>query len=329
MPSAPVDYHRTSARPAFAALPAAVREAVAALAGASVASARPPVGSGFTGSYAGVLALADGRRVFAKAAGPTMPHVVRGLRREGQVLPILASLSCVPHLVGAADVEVDGAGTWVVLVLEHIDGRQPGMPWTDADARAAHDACLEVVNLDPAQMAKLGLSRVADDVAADWGVLGLFAQFRSGVRAWPAAVTTPTDTQLVELDALVAGVPRALAGDALCHNDVRPDNILISGDQAIVVDWNWVRASPPWFDFVGLWPQMAWSGIDLAQFADSPLLAGADPEDIDSFLAAIVAYMFDDLDATPPPGCTPALRAHQRWQGELFLEFLARRRGWR
>lgn len=103
MPSAPVDYHRTSARPAFAALPAAVREAVAALAGASVASARPPVGSGFTGSYAGVLALADGRRVFAKAAGATMPHVVSGLRREGQVLPILASLSCVPHLVAAGD----------------------------------------------------------------------------------------------------------------------------------------------------------------------------------------------------------------------------------
>ncbi|MCA0180950.1 MAG: hypothetical protein LCH77_15465 [Actinobacteria bacterium] len=69
-------------------------------------------------------------------------------------------------------------------------------------------------------------------------------------------------------------------------------------------------------------------GIDLARFDDSPLLADADPEDIDCFLAVIVAYMIEDVEAPPPPGCTDALRRHQLWQAALFLYLLAARRGW-
>lgn len=96
MPSAPVDYTRTSARPVFAALPEPVRAEIARFAGAPVQAADPPVGSGFTGSYAGVLHLTNGRRVFAKAGGPGMPHVITGLCREAEVVPLLAGLRCVP-----------------------------------------------------------------------------------------------------------------------------------------------------------------------------------------------------------------------------------------
>lgn len=323
MTSAPVDYTRTSARPAFAALPEPVRAEIARLAGAPVQAADPPVGSGFTGSYAGVLHLINGRRVFAKAGGPAMPHVITGLRREAEVVPLLAGLACVPTLIGAA--QVDG---WAMLVLEHIDGHQPGMPWTARDADLAHAACLEVASLPPERLEPLHLTGLAEDVAANWGIDGAFGAFARGQRDWPHGIRRPSPEEFAELAALAGRAGTALRGDALCHNDVRPDNLLITADRAMLVDWNWVRASPPWFDLVGLWPQMAHDGIDLARFDDSPLLADADPEDIDCFLAVIVAYMIEDVDAPPPPGCTDALRRHQLWQAALFLDLLAARRGW-
>ena len=57
--SAPaVDYLDTSRRPAWSELPGPVRDAVSRLAGGSVAGSNAPVGSGFTGAYAGTVTLA-------------------------------------------------------------------------------------------------------------------------------------------------------------------------------------------------------------------------------------------------------------------------------
>src|SRR5437763_1096580 len=62
-----LDYRVTSHRPGWEDLPAPVRAAVEAAAGGTVASAGRPVTSGFSGGFAAVLGLDDGRRVFAKA----------------------------------------------------------------------------------------------------------------------------------------------------------------------------------------------------------------------------------------------------------------------
>ncbi len=328
MPILPPDYRRTSARPAWAELPGSVRTAVAACAGGDVIGADPPVGSGFTGSFAGVVHLAGGRRVFAKAAGPSMPHVVVALRREAEVLAIVDPLSCVPRLVGTAEVAAPD-GAWAVLVLEVIDGRQPGTPWTDADVRAVHDACVEVVELAPERIDRLGLISLVADMADEWGIDGVYAGLGDGSRPWPSGLAPVARERLLEAEALVARAGSALAGTALSHNDVRPDNLILTPDgRAIVVDWNWVRAAPPWFDFVCMWPQMAGDGVDLTAYDDSPLLAGADPGDLDCAVAVLGAYMLANWDQPHPPGCTPALRLHQLWQGELCLRFLAARRAW-
>ena len=143
-----VDYGATSVRPTFSSLPPEVQVACGDAVGSAVVSASPPVGSGFTGAFAGLLHLADGRQVFAKAAGPRMPHVVRGLAAEERILPLIAHLRCPSRLAGAAEVPT-ADGPWRVLVLDAIDGRQPGAPWSSADADAAAAACLEVAAVLP------------------------------------------------------------------------------------------------------------------------------------------------------------------------------------
>ena len=94
-------------------------------------------------------------------------------------------------------------------------------------------------------------------------------------------------------------------------------------------DWNWLCTGPAWVDLVGLMPLMALDGLDTgALMAMSPLTRDADPEHVDAFLAAVTVYMSGNLDAPPPPGCTPALRHHQHHMAGAFLALLADRRGW-
>ena len=74
-----------------------------------------PVGSGFTGAYAGTVTLEGGGGVFVKAGAPEQPHVVAALEQEAAVLAVLPRGIPAPGLVGFAS--VDG---WSVLVLEVV-----------------------------------------------------------------------------------------------------------------------------------------------------------------------------------------------------------------
>ena len=111
---------------------------------------------------------------------------------------------------------------------------------------------------------------------------------------------------------------------------MRPDNLLVDRSGRVrLLDWNWLCTGPAWVDLVGLMPLMALDGIDTgALMSRSPLTRDADPEHVDAFLAAVTVYMAGNLDAPPPPGCTPALRHHQHLMAGAFLAMLADRRGW-
>ena len=124
--------------------------------------------------------------------------------------------------------------------------------------------------------------------------------------------------------------PEVLQGASLVHSDLRPDNLLVDrSGRAHLLDWNWLCTGPAWLDLVGLMPLMAWDGLDVGtRMARSPLTRDADPEHVDAFLAAVTVYMSGNLDAPPPPGCTPAVRHHQHLMARAFLALLADRRGW-
>lgn len=318
-----VDYRATSQRPAWPKLPEPVRAAVAAVVGAPVTPTGPAVASGFSGGYAGVLATSRGSQLFVKADGPHHPFVVAALEQEAQVLAQLPPGIPAPRLVGFTS--VDG---WSVLVLEAVEGRLPGLPWTPADVTAVHDACLTIAELGTPWT--VGESDLTGRMAGNPDVAGLARALVAGTSP-PLSGLPPwlTDHQ-AELGELVLGPATRLTGETLSHGDLRPDNLLVRPDgRAVVVDWNWVGPGPAWVDWVGLLPLMAWQGVDTAALvATSPLTRDTDPEDIDAFLACIVVYMLDGRDRPPPDGCTPALRRHQALMATAFLQLLGARRGW-
>lgn len=320
-----VDYRATSKRPTWTSLPAAVRAEVSRLAGSPVVRADPVVTSGFTGSYAGSVRCADGSRVFVKAGGPDMPFVVSALAREGVVLRMLPPGIPAPRLIGAG--ESDG---WSVIVLGVIDGRMPGQPWTSGDVEAVHRACLTVAELTTPCPDGMRWQSVAASMAGDEKILAVGRAMVQGRFGPPLGMPQWLRARQPEIAALILEAGDHPDGDTLSHGDIRPDNLLVdAAGKAWVVDWNWVGVGPAWLDLVGMLPMMRWHGLDVDELvATSSLTRGADRDGIDGFLAVIAAYMMSGLDEAPPPGCTPALRRHQRLMAHLFLELLRHRRDW-
>jgi hypothetical protein len=331
--SAPaVDYLDTSRRPAWSELPGPVRDAIVQIAGGPVVSAGAPVGSGFTGAYAGKVSLVGGGEVFVKAGAPEQPHVVAALAQEAEVLAALPRGVPAPGLVGYAS--VDG---WSVLVLDVVAGRMPGQPWTPDEVEAVHRACLVMAEVGtPCTVGDTALGRA---LSTDPQILAVARSLAGGSFVGGPELPAWLPRYQGRVADLVLGAEGRFDGRTLCHGDLRPDNLLVSAADnadpadlavATVVDWNWVGAAAAWVDWVGLLPLMAAQGIDTdALVVSSPLTRDADPESVDAYLATVAAYMLGGYRDEPPPGCTPALRRHQLLMAHLFLEFLRRRRDWR
>ena len=327
-----LDYRVTSRRPALEELPAAVRAAVETAAGGTVATAGRPVSSGFSGGFAAVLCLADGRDVFAKAGSGANPHLVQAYAREAEVLAALPLAVPAPRLVGAGEVTAeDGGGQpWRVVVTEAASGAIP-LPWTERSFAAVHDACVAAAAaLDPAPAALApGLGTVTGDYAVDAEILAVFPDLAAG-RTSPAAGQPPWLTARAgDLEELVATAERVLQGTTATHGDLRADNVLVDGDRAVLVDWNFLALGPPWLDLAGLLPAARADGVDAdAWVRRSPLLRDVDPVDVDVWLAVLAAYMLANVGKPLWPGAPPALRVHQRRYARLFLDWLGDRRGW-
>jgi thiamine kinase-like enzyme len=164
---------------------------------------------------------------------------------------------------------------------------------------------------------------VGDDITVPRQILAGDLPLPSGLQEWLPQV-------LPELAELAAAGPDVLVGDTATHSDLRPDNLLIDTHGVCwAVDWNWLTLGPRWVDWAGLLPLAQYHGIDtFAAVTSSPLTADVPKNDLDVFMAVIAAYMMKNTDAPPPPGCTPALREHQRLSAWTFLDWLAVRRGW-
>ena len=330
--SAPaVDYLDTSRRPPWSALPGPVRDAVAQVAGGPVVRSGTPVGSGFTGAYAGTVTIAGRGQVFVKAGSPEQPHVVAALAQEADVLAVLPRGVPAPGLVGSAS--VDG---WSVLVLDVVPGRMPGRPWTPDEVEAVHRACLVMAEVGtPCTVGDPVLGRA---LSTDPEILAVARALADGSFVGGPELPAWLPRYQGRIAELVVGAEGRFDGRTLCHGDLRPDNLLVSVADpadpaqravATVVDWNWVGAAAAWVDWVGLLPLMAAQGVDTdALLRSSPLTRDADPESVDAYLATIAAYMLGGYRDEPPPGCTPALRKHQLLMAHLFLEFLRGRREW-
>ncbi|MBA3309863.1 MAG: hypothetical protein H0U28_07350 [Nocardioidaceae bacterium] len=306
----------TARRPAWDRLPAEARRAIRSAAGCEVLSGWS-AGTGFTPGFASRLELADGSRVFVKAAssaddalhGWALSDAYREEARKLLLLPEVGS----PRLLWHHDVQI-GSERWMILGFEYVDGAPPRRPWRRHQLQLVLDklAAIAPVLADPP--AELGLARFSDDFAdyPDWIAS---ARTRAGDGGW-----------LQTVEALAGESVERCAGNSCQHLDLRDDNILIDAAEDVwICDWNSVSRAAPWIDLVCVLLSARGDGHDCdAILAAHPLTREVDPRSVDALLALLWLY-FSDRRQQPVPPHSPHLRDHQTWYAEVTRGWLAER----
>lgn len=292
-------------------VPAHVRQAIEEILGAPVVAAHSQPG-GFSPGLAARLVLADGRRAFAKAVGAERnPDAPAFHRREVEVLAALPRDLPVPRLLGSHD-----DGDWVALVVEDVEGEAPAEPWRPAELSRVVEAMAELADrLTPSPIAR-GPVTVLDEKAFR-GWRDLAADPAAAAPLGPAVCA-----RLDELAAIEEGWTAAAEGHSLVHGDLRADNILLTPDEVVFVDWPHARIGAPWLDLLFLLPSAAATGTDPEEvWAAYPPARDADPDAVTAVLVALTGF-FLRQSLLPPPPNLEKVRAFQRVQGEAALRWV-------
>jgi len=271
---------------------------------ARVAGARPVAWEARAGGWAAnerwSVALDDGRRVFVKHG--VADELARFLRDEHRFYREVRA-PFMPELIG-----FDDDGDWPLLVLEDLAHADWPPPWDDERVAAVQATLQEVhATAPPPHLPRPGervhsLATAWDDVAADPEP---FLSLGLADAAWLER----------SLPALTAAAHAAATdGDELIHFDVRSDNLCFARGRAILVDWNLASRGNGSFD-LAFW---------LPSLADED---GPPPHDIlpdATEYAALMAGFFAVRAGLPPPPTAPAVRAVQRRQLVVALEWARR-----
>jgi len=301
------------ARIPWDAVPESVREAVETGLGSRVAESVTQPG-GFSPGVAARLLLEDGRRVFVKAVGPEPnPDSPEFHRSEARVAAALPPETPAPRFLFAHD---DGA--WVALVFEDVDGHEPELPWRRDELDRVLDALTDLSTaLTPAPIDAPPLTERYGELFRGWRSLA--EERPAGLDTWPAE-------RLDALAELEARWEEAGVGATLLHADIRADNVLLTEDRVVFVDWPHVSLGAPWVDLLAFLPSVAMQAgpKPWELFDDHPVARGADPERVNAVLAAVCGFFVYRSTLPPLPGL-PTLREFQRAQGAESLVWLRRR----
>lgn len=284
---------------------------------------------GFSPGIAAIATTAGGQRCFVKAAcsvpNETAPEFHR---REVTIASRFAPDVPAPRLIWSFD---EGAPGWVVLVYEVIDGHNPLLPWRSRDV----DLVIEALNR---LAASLTPSPIPAGIAGD---LPSWRPFRDSGwlhvkmrKEYPASFDPPyvldpwVDRHLDRLIEIEHGVEDVVAGDSLVHLDIRGDNLLLTGDRVVVVDWPHARVGAAWVDTVFFAPSLAMQGgpepEDLIARVD--VARDADPDAMTAVIANTAGF-FTYHGSLPPEDGLPGLRAFQEAQAAVARRWLAHRTG--
>jgi aminoglycoside phosphotransferase (APT) family kinase protein len=305
------------ARIAWQDVPQPVRAAIGQVCGAPVIEARDQPG-GFSPGMAARVRCADGTAWFAKAAsGEVNPNAPRLHRQEASVLagldPLIAAGRLpAPRLRGTAE-----SGPWFALVADDMAGRQPALPWHDGELGAVLAALDQVAAaLTPAPVT----------------VPAIFEYLGTDFTGWRALSRTPGDdridpwsrARLPELAALEATWPAHAAGETLLHADIRADNLLLTRDGVMVVDWPHACRGAAFADLVLFAPSVAMQGgpEPAALLARSRAGRAATRDALAAVVCALAGY-FTERSLRPAPPGLPTVRRFQAAQGEVARRWLA------
>ncbi|MGV9341169.1 phosphotransferase family protein [Streptomyces sp. NPDC003688] len=304
------------------AVPSSVRDRVETALGSPVEDAVTQAG-GFSPGVAARVRLADGRRVFVKAVGPEPNPETPDLHRaEARITAALPDTAPVPSLLMAFDIE-----GWVALVLEDVEGEAPAQPWQMDELHRVLAAAAELsVLLDPSPIEAPTVAARFGEKFQGWRRLSAAAAQGADDLAWLDPWARRNLGRLVARETVWSA---AAAGSALIHGDLRADNILLTDDRVMVVDWPWAAVGASWFDVVAMGPSVIMHGTPEAMSVlDQHLRTrGADREDVTTVLIAMAGYFLHQSAQPPPPGL-PTVRGFQRAQGEAALDWARERTRW-
>lgn len=263
------------------------------LVGSTAESWARVVRTGYSLNEHWTVVFEDGTNAFVKTA--RIAPSPQWLRDEHAVLSAVSGPH-MPRLLAFEDADEP------LLVLEDLMPARWPPPWREGDVQAVLAALAEISAL------RAPLRRLADD--ADWNG---WRTIESDPE--PFLSTGLRDAAWLErmLPALLAAVDATpLAGDALLHCDVRSDNLCLKDGRAVLVDWNHARIGDARFDIAFWLPSLVLEG--------GP---GPDGFGVDAF-AAYVAGWFAARAGLAPPAGAPTVRAFQRAQAAVALDWTER-----
>jgi Phosphotransferase enzyme family len=306
----------------WSSIPADLRAEVERVLGGRVTAAVTQPG-GFSPGVAARLQLSSGRRAFVKAVGDLNPDSPAIHRTEARITGALPPGTPAPRLLGC----IDSAG-WVILLLEDIEGRTPALPWQPGELDRVLAGLADLAaSLTPSPVDAPAAADRLPGLSCGWRRLGgALARGDTG----PPPLEPWAARHLDRLAGLEAGWAAGSRGDSLVHGDIRADNVLLTRDGVVFVDWPWACVAAPWLDLVAMLPSVVMQGGPPPdQVLDRhPVARGADPDAVTALIAGL-AGEWSWLCRQPAPPGLPTLRAFQAAQADVCLAWLRARTGWR
>ena len=243
-------------------------------------------------------------------------------RREARIAATLPASVPTPRLLWSYD-----DGDWVALVFEDIEGWTPATPWRAEELGRVLSALTQLVeSLTPSPIEVETIAERLHEPLQGWRTLASAARTK---RDRLDSVPDWARRNLERLAALESEWERASVGATLLHFDLRADNILLTADRVLVVDWPHASLGAGWMELLQILPSIAMQGGPKPWeiFDSHPLGRRAPDREVTAVLAALAGY-FDHQSRLPAPPGLPTLRAFQRDQGIPAVEWLMRRTGW-
>ncbi|MER6218839.1 phosphotransferase [Streptomyces sp. NPDC001674] len=308
----------TAVRPEWGAVPDQVRAYIETRLGAAVAEAQM-CGGGFTPGLAARLLLADGKRVFVKGIPDEHP-MASVYREEARITAALPESAPGPRLFWT---ETSGQAVgWSLLCLEDLPDGNPDLSPGSSDVRAVVDTLLLMrESLTPSPIPEAPqMADVHGSYLCGW------AELAEGA---PADLDPWAVRNLGRLAGIEKGWLDAARGSTLTHGDLRPDNMVMSGGKAVVIDWSYLSQAADWCDGGSLVPHLILAGHTpaSAEAVVAPLLRSADADAVTAFAAAFGGY-WERSSRNPAPSNVPHLRGYQARAAGAARAWIAHRTGW-